>query len=295
MQTQNLPQPCPSCGNTMEHKFCSYCGEKRVNHHDFSVKHFAEEALENITHFDNKFFRTIKTLIFRPGKLAEDFSNGVRVRYMRPLQLFIVCNLVFFVAVIYWTPFSQPLYTYWNYRQYTAFGSKEVIQKKVKDEIDAFQKEYDPSGTITASLTEKYFYSIVEKKFNRSIKPQSKVFLIVLIPLHAFLFMMLFPRKRLIGEHFVLATHFLTAMVVYFLFAAYAINLPVGYFFGENSGVSSAIVISLICIYLGIAFRRFYKVPIWRSVLGSVVIGALTIVLWTVYRMLLFYNVMFWL
>jgi hypothetical protein len=294
MQTENLPQPCPSCGHTMEQKFCSYCGEKRVNHHDFSLKHFAEEALENITHFDNKFLRTIKVLITQPGKLTEDFSNGIRVRYMRPLQLFIVCNLIFFVSVIYWTPFSQPLNTYWNYRQYTRLGSKEIIQKKIKAEIADFQKKYDQSGKLSASLTDNYFYSTVEKKFNRSIKPQSKIFLIILIPLNAFLFMLLFPRKRFIGEHFVLATHFMSAMLVYFLFAAYIVNLPVTYFFGEDSGLSSAIGITMICIYLAAAFRRFYKVPLWRSVLGALIVGGLTVILWTLYRMLLFYNIMFW-
>jgi hypothetical protein len=294
MQTENVPQPCPSCGHTMEQKFCSNCGEKRVHHHDFSLKHFAEEALENITHFDSKFFRTIKVLITQPGKLAEDFSNGIRVRYMRPLQLFIVCNLIFFVAVIYWTPFSQPLNTYWVYRQYAKLGTREIIKKKVQNEITNFQKQYDPSGEVSVSLTDKYFYSIVENNFNRSIKSQSKIFLIILVPLNAFLFMLFFPRKRFIGEHFVLATHFMSAMLVYFLFAAYLVNLPVNYFFGENSGISSAIAITLICIYLAIAFKRFYKVSMWRSISGTLAVGALTVVLWTIYRMLLFYNIMFW-
>ncbi len=294
MQTENLPQPCPSCGHTMEQTFCSYRGEKRVNHHDFSLKHFAEEALENITHFDNKFFRTIKVLITHPGKLAEDFSNGVRVRYMRPLQLFIVCNLIFFVGVIYWTPFSQPLNTYWIYRQYTKLGTKEIIKNKVKDEIADFQKKYDQSGELSASLTDKYFYSVVENKFNRSIKSQSKIFLIILIPLNAFLFMLFFPRKRFIGEHFVLATHFMSALLVYFLFAAYVINIPAGYIFGEESGAASAIGVTMIFIYLAIAFKRFYKVPLWRSILGALGVGGLTVVLWTVYRMFLFYNIMFW-
>lgn len=294
MQTKPLPHPCPSCGHTMEQKFCSYCGEKRVNHHDFSLKHFAEEALENVTHFDNKFFRTIKVLFTRPGKLSEDFSNGVRVNYMKPLQLYIVCNLIFFVAVIYWTPFSQPLTTYWNYRQYTALGSKEIIKKKVQEEITDFQKKYDQSGALSASLTDNYFYSLVEKKFNRSIKAQSKIFLIVLIPLQAFLFMLLFPARRLIGEHFVFATHFMSAQLLYFLFAAYVINLPLGYMLGENSGVSSVISVTFICIYLAIAFRRFYNIPVWRSLVSALLVGCFTAVLWTLYRMLLFYNIMFW-
>jgi hypothetical protein len=294
MLTENRPQPCPSCGHTMEQKFCSYCGEKRVNRHDFSLKHFIEEAVEGITHFDNKFFRTIKILITKPGKLAEDFSNGIRLRYMRPLQLYIVCNLIFFLAVIFWTPFSQPLYSYWNYQPYTLLGSKDVVKDKVAEEIEAFKKNYDKSGTITVALTDKYFYSAVEQKFNKSIKSQSKVFLIILIPTYAFLFMIFFRRKRFIGEHFILATHFMAALLVYFLFAAYLINIPVNYFLGENNEITSILSMAVIFLYLAIAFKRFYKTSTWRSTFGALAVGSLTFVVWTLYRMLLFYNIMFW-
>jgi hypothetical protein len=278
----------------MQLKFCSYCGEKRVNTHDFSLKHFVEEAVESVTHFDNKFFRTIKLLIIRPGKLAEDFSNGIRLRYMRPLQLYIVCNLVFFVAVIFWTPFAQPLYSYWNYRPYTWFGSQETINAKVAEEISTFRERHDDSGSLSASLTDRYFYSLVEEKFNRSIKSQSKVFLIVLIPMYAFSFMLFFGRKRFIGEHFVLATHFMAALLIYFLFAAYLINVPLTYFVGEENGIGSIIATCAIFVYLAFAFKRFYKVPAWRSLLAALTVGSLTFVMWSIYRMALFYNIMFW-
>ncbi|RYF85547.1 MAG: hypothetical protein EOO03_13100 [Chitinophagaceae bacterium] len=60
----------------MDGRFCSFCGEKKTDHHDLSLKHLAEESIEGLTHFDNKLFRSLKVLIRKPGLLARYHFEG---------------------------------------------------------------------------------------------------------------------------------------------------------------------------------------------------------------------------
>src|SRR5690242_9057720 len=92
-----VPEICPSCGHAFAGKFCSACGEKKVAAHDFTLRHFIEESVEGFTHFDNKLLRTLRSLFFKPGSLTASFESGQRVTYMKPVQLFIISNLVFFI------------------------------------------------------------------------------------------------------------------------------------------------------------------------------------------------------
>ena len=86
-----------TCGQEAHENFCAYCGEKRHDNHDFSLKHVLAEAAEAFFHVDSKIFRTLKTLVSTPGKLTADFFLGRRKPYMSPLQTFFVCNLLFFI------------------------------------------------------------------------------------------------------------------------------------------------------------------------------------------------------
>src|SRR2546421_162029 len=61
---------CITCGQEAHENFCAHCGEKRHDNHDFSLKHVLAEAAEAFFHVDSKIFRTLKTLVTTPGKLA---------------------------------------------------------------------------------------------------------------------------------------------------------------------------------------------------------------------------------
>ena len=293
MQTDLTPQSCPTCGHLMQLKYCPQCGEKRLNKHDFTLKHFAEEALEGITHFDNKFIRTLKRLMFKPGLLAEDFSNGMRSRYMRPFQLYLVCNLFFFVGAVFSNPFSQPMGVYWNYTPYTWFGSREMIGKKVNKVRADYMSHHDQTEDLK-TLSNQYFYSLLETKFNQAIKSQSKIFLIVLIPVYALLFMIFFYKKRYPGEHLILATHFTSALLIFYLVFGNTVNVAIDYITDSHQIVNAILGMLFIAIYLSFAFRRFYYAPTWKAVLAGFTISALTIVVLSGYRIMVFYNIMLW-
>jgi hypothetical protein len=72
------------------------CGEA-AGHHNYSLKHFAEEALETFAHVDGRVFSTFRSLLTRLGLLALNFIAGWRKSQMGPLQLFVVCNVIYFL------------------------------------------------------------------------------------------------------------------------------------------------------------------------------------------------------
>ena len=88
---------CHNCDTMLgaEDNFCRKCGQEN---HDLKVPitHIAVEVLESITHFDNKFFTTFKSLLTKPGQITKDFLNGKRSRFVPPLRLYFFISTVYF-------------------------------------------------------------------------------------------------------------------------------------------------------------------------------------------------------
>jgi hypothetical protein len=84
---------CQNCGDQRQEKFCPNCGEKQYTAKALTIKHLGGEIFEGLSHFDSKFFKSVKTLITRPGELSLQFCKGVTVRFMKPFSLFLLANL----------------------------------------------------------------------------------------------------------------------------------------------------------------------------------------------------------
>lgn len=85
---------CKSCGNKFIGIYCNLCGEKVLERSDRTFRSF----INNIWALaDNKFLRTLWLVIRRPGFLSKEYAEGRRVKYLRPMQLFFVLNLVYFL------------------------------------------------------------------------------------------------------------------------------------------------------------------------------------------------------
>jgi hypothetical protein len=87
---------CKSCGNTFHGNFCNECGEKVLHASDRSFKRFAETIFKTITFADSKFVKTLWLVLKKPGFLSREFIEGKRVKYLKPLSLFLVLNLAYF-------------------------------------------------------------------------------------------------------------------------------------------------------------------------------------------------------
>ncbi|WP_162499813.1 DUF3667 domain-containing protein [Mucilaginibacter terrigena] len=277
-ETAHKTVSCVSCGNAVSGTYCNVCGEKVIADRDFVLKHYIEESFEGLTHFDTKFFRSVKVLATKPGLLTVNFSSGKRVNFVKPFQLFLICNLLFFLLAGKLNIFSQPLWAFYHYRPYISFGTKQAVLEKASND-----KQFEKLAIA----------------FNEHIGTESKLFIVLFIPVMAAAFALLFIRsKKYFSEHLVFATHYFSFILIYFTLFTLLISTPFyalnkSNFSSSYDAISSLINLSVFAVYLGIAARRFYNTGKFYTVVAAI----LTILFFSAslygYRLMLFYKTIY--
>jgi hypothetical protein len=89
---------CDNCGASVPGRYCGNCGQ-RLEPPLHTLWHFTKVATEDVTHTDSRLWRTLWTLLFRPGQLTVEFLAGRRARYLPPVRLYLVLSVVFFVWI----------------------------------------------------------------------------------------------------------------------------------------------------------------------------------------------------
>lgn len=87
---------CLNCNAEVQGRFCQVCGQENVETKE-TVWHLIAHFFQDITHFDGKFFSTLKYLMFRPGFLSLEYMNGRRARYVNPIRMYIFTSAFFFL------------------------------------------------------------------------------------------------------------------------------------------------------------------------------------------------------
>ena len=75
------------------------------------MRGFFEQVVVAFTNIDSQLLRSLSCLVTRPGVLTLAYLNGQRRPYIRPLQLFLLANVLFFAVESFTnsTIFSTPL------------------------------------------------------------------------------------------------------------------------------------------------------------------------------------------
>lgn len=87
---------CLNCGAELHGRFCHQCGQENTEPRE-SAWHIIRHFFEDITHFDGKFFDSLKYVVTRPGFLAEEYTKGRRVSYLNPIRMYLFYSFVFFL------------------------------------------------------------------------------------------------------------------------------------------------------------------------------------------------------
>ena len=249
---------CKTCGHPLEENYCPSCGEKKFDPEELSVKHFVEETFEGMIHFDNKFFHTLRTLVAKPGQLSLDYVQGKRAVYMKPVQFFLVVNLLFFFLILY-NLYSLPLYNYITYKPFIGYHTREIVQQKIN----------------ATHLTTGEF----EQLFNEKIQADSKEYIFLFIPFYAFVFWAIFfAYKKNLVEHLIFATHFVAFVLCWFFLQNFLIGIPFYFFTHDNYSQIFDTIISIltgavVAVYFMLAARRFYQKGWWWIVVTGLAVG----------------------
>jgi hypothetical protein len=87
---------CLNCGTELKGPFCYFCGQPDRNFMRFFPV-LLRDLMEDLLDLDSRFIRTLKPLLFKPGRLTRDYMNGRRFRYAPPMRVYIFSSIVVFL------------------------------------------------------------------------------------------------------------------------------------------------------------------------------------------------------
>lgn len=232
------PEFCPSCNSRFQGPFCYNCGEKRTCKKDYTISKYVTHAVDMFTHFDGKFFTSIKYLLFYPGKLTEENLAGRKVTLMKPVQLYIVINLVYFFLL----------------------KQADVFLTYLKYQINNDQK----MAQLAQSRATKLGISVAEyiERFDSALPTTSKTFIFIVIPFIALgVWLFYFRKSRMVVPHLIFSTHFFTFLLAFTLIY---FELILRWFnpdeLSHNQRLTGILVGAFVLIvYLHVALRRVYQ------------------------------------
>ena len=87
---------CLNCGAEVQGRYCGVCGQENIEPKE-SAWHLVTHFFNDITHFDGKFFSTVKYLLLKPGFLTAEYVRGRRARYLHPIRMYVFTSAFFFL------------------------------------------------------------------------------------------------------------------------------------------------------------------------------------------------------
>lgn len=122
---------CLNCGAVVYGRYCHLCGQENIEPKE-SFWHLVTHFVYDITHFDGKFFSTVKYLLLKPGFLSREYIIGRRTRYLNPIKMYVFVSaffFLFFFSII--NPSFDPEKRETEQPAYSEVKSK--IENKIKD------------------------------------------------------------------------------------------------------------------------------------------------------------------
>ena len=166
---------CKTCGNTFVGFYCNLCGEKVIEPKDRKLDSYLTRVLIATTFVDNKFVKSLWLIIKKPGFLSREYVDGRRVNYMRPLQIFFILNLIYFLFPVL-QMFNPSLNTQMYFLPHSRWV-REIVLAKIRHDglnLQGFRLMYDGhTNTLAKLLIVIYIFlaaiplSIVFRKKNR--------------------------------------------------------------------------------------------------------------------------------
>ena len=237
---------CKNCQNQFDGNFCNQCGEKIILESDFSFKALLFQAFGAITSVDSKLFKTFGLLFRSPGYLSKKITSGIRVPYLQPFQVFVLCNLLFFIFLGDTDLFRTP--SRWFFYQDFDFSGTKVM-----DKVESIMQ------------TEKLSFEEVESEYDAVSSNLSKSLLVLLIPFIALIGFVI-KRKFKFGQHLIFATiyfsQFLLCTTVLYLITT---NLPI-----TSKWYFIVPMILSALVYYVVSIKDFYEKSLFSSVLFGI-------------------------
>jgi ribosomal protein L40E len=89
---------CLNCNAELQGRYCHHCGQENLEPKE-TVWHLVTHFFNDITHFDGKFFETVRLLLRKPGFLSLQYMAGKRATYLNPIRMYVFTSAIFFIIL----------------------------------------------------------------------------------------------------------------------------------------------------------------------------------------------------
>lgn len=266
---------CVTCGAVLVGSYCHQCGERRLGLEDESVGYFLREQFHEVTSADGRLWRTLRAL-FVPGKLTEEYFVGRRGLYVRPVRIFLVFNVLFFLWV-------------------GVFGGEGFV-----GDANIYRSNWRFSDQMTdGAATAGVAQEVYDAAFSARARSLAPTLIALFIPgLTLVLALVLAPARPRWVWHVVFATHFVAVLMATTVFGSLVLALPLfivkaltgDILYDLNDDILLPVFLVLWSTYLVFGIRRVYDVPWWGATLSGLTAATFgTLIALEIYRTMLFY------
>ena len=274
---------CENCGHHVEETFCPHCGQKNVETRQ-SFGHLVGHFIEDFTHYDTAFWKTIKFLLFRPARLTKEYLAGKRMSYVLPVKLYIFISFVafFMLAIAHSRSRSMeaPETTHsvaetrpTNKKQFR-FNGVKVNSEHELDSVAA-ANGYAQGGIVHWFIKKTYDVSqnnASGEHFSETFSHTVPKVLFLYMPLFAFWLWLIHGKKRwLFFDHGIFTLHYFSLLLLLTAISA-TLEVLLSFAFSKSivnsfTDITSNLIFLYACFYLFAAHKKMYHENGWISAL----------------------------
>jgi hypothetical protein len=132
--------PCPNCGAPLQGDYCHSCGQPKKGMIR-PLSGIMADVVDSVLNIDSRILRTVGPLLFRPGRLTNDYFAGRRTRYVTPFRLFFFMTVVAFFTVQWYLDQSSP--EGWKLNVDDSAIDRAQTQSELQKQLDEQMAELD--------------------------------------------------------------------------------------------------------------------------------------------------------
>lgn len=285
-------QPCQNCGTLVEDRFCPTCGQLAATFHRPIMSLVAETISDTLT-LDGRLARTIPVLLFRPGRLTKNYTEGKRARYVPPFRLFLLASLLFYLVLFAIVPPGQFINIDDETRAEITTNIKDgqnspeaaEIEETVRQRLEENNITITPRGEYRGDL-EDQVVAVLENQdqFAAQLENWLPRLSILIVPLTAIALVILhfWRRKIYVYDHAIHALHlhswmYLTGTLVMLVGPILPDMILTFYFIGFLIYVWRSLAVAGSTGMIMSGLRMFLMLFFWTVVTGIIILATIII------------------
>ncbi len=245
--------------------------------------HLVSHFFSDITHFDGKFFTSMKDLVQKPGFLSREYMAGRRAVYLNPIRMYLFTSFIFFL--IFFSFYNVDEHAVQEGANNTTAAAMDSSQLHVDSTVSrphkkplititppkySSVKEYDSLITAGNVINRKYHNNVDEAvdRFTEKFLHTIPQLLFLLLPLFALILKLLYVRHKefYYADHAIFTLHFYIFAFIGFLFI-FGLRL-----LSATTGAAwleyvNTVLILLLLFYLYKAMRNFYRQRRFKTII----------------------------